>query len=525
MTLHFLPVGPRTLLVELPDLDATLALFDALAADPLPGIAEVVPAARTLLVRTLPGHAADGRLAAAIAAVAPRATARAANPAEVIEIPVVYDGEDLAEVAAHLGLSVAETVAAHGAAVWQVAFTGFAPGFAYMTCADPRFDLPRRATPRPRIPAGAVALAGRFCGVYPKASPGGWQLIGTTPVPMWDLGRDPPALLHPGGRVRFVERRGAVHAAPAAPLPAPDAPASGLRVLATAFPILVQDDGRAGQASDGISASGAMDLPSLRRANRRAGNPPDAPALEITLGPVRLAVDAPATLVLDGAAERAEIEAGGARIPVDVARPFALDPGEVLVIPPPARGMRSYLAVRGGFWVPRLLGSASRDTLAEIGPEPLGPGAVIGLAGGPAGAVDPDPAPRHRLPAAGETVLLPVTLGPRADWFPQAALDLLLTQEWEVTPQSSRVGIRLAGQPLTREDARELPSEGTERGAIQVPHSGLPVLFLADHPLTGGYPVIATVLPEALPLAGQVPPGARIRLAADHPFSPIEPTP
>ena len=92
-----------------------------------------------------------------------------------------------------------------------------------------------------------------------------------------------------------------------------------------------------------------------------------------------------------------------------------------------------------------------------------------------------------------------------------------------MTPQSSRVGIRLAGAPLERDDARELPSEGTERGAIQVPHSGQPVLFLADHPLTGGYPVIATVLPEALPLAGQIPPGARIRFAAAHPFSPIEP--
>ncbi|TBN42428.1 5-oxoprolinase/urea amidolyase family protein [Paracoccus subflavus] len=524
MTLRFLPVGPRTMLVELPDLDRTLDLFDALTAAPLPQIAEIVPAARTLMVRTAPGVAADGRLAAAIAAVMPEATARRSDPAEAIEIPLTYDGEDLAEVAGHLGLSVAETIAAHGAAVWQVAFTGFAPGFAYMTCDDPRFDLPRRASPRPRIPAGAVALAGRFCGVYPKASPGGWQLIGTTPVPMWDMSRDPPALLRPGARVRFVERRGAVHPVPVA-AHAQTAPATGLRVLSAAFPILMQDAGRPGQAADGISASGAMDLPSLRRANRRAGNPPDLPALEITLGPVRLTVDSPVTLVLDGAADRAEIEADGARVPVDLSRPFALDPGEVLVLGPPRRGMRSYLALRGGFGVDRPLGSASTDTLAGIGPEPLGAGAVIGLACNPAGAVDPAPAPRPDLPAPGETVTLPVTMGPRADWFPQAALDLLLSQDWQVTPQSSRVGIRLSGQPLIRADARELPSEGTERGAIQVPHSGQPVLFLADHPLTGGYPVIATLLPEALALAGQIPPGARIRFAAAHPFSPIEPMP
>lgn len=334
MTPRFLPVGPRAFLVELPDLTGTLALFDALAGDPVPGLAEVIPAARTLMVRTVPGVAADGRLAAAIAARASRATARREDAAEAIEIPMAYDGEDLAEVAARLDLTVAEVIAAHQAATWQVAFCGFAPGFAYMTCEDPRFDLPRRASPRARIPAGAVGLAGRFCGVYPKASPGGWQLIGTTPTPMWDLARDPPALLRPGGRVRFVERRGAVHPTPAAPAE-PPASVVGLRVVATAFPVLVQDAGRSGQAAHGISGSGAMDLPSLRRANRRAGNPPDAPALEITLGPTRLSVDAPATLVLDGAADWAEIEAGQARIPVDVSRPFALDPGEVLVIPPP----------------------------------------------------------------------------------------------------------------------------------------------------------------------------------------------
>ena len=524
MTPRFLPVGPRTLLVELPDLDATLALLDALVAEPLPEVLEVIPAARTLMVRSTPARPADGRLAAAIAARMPAAARRREATAEVVELPVVYDGEDLAEVAAHLGLAVGEVLAAHAAATWQVAFCGFAPGFAYMTGDDPRFDLPRRASPRARIPAGAVALAGRFCGVYPQSSPGGWQLIGTTSARMWDLSRDPPALLRPGMRVRFVERRGAVHAA-AAPASPAASPAEGLRVIATVFPILVQDAGRPGQAAQGISASGAMDLPSLRRANRRAGNPPDAPALEITLGPVRLAVDAPATLVLDGAADRAEIEQSDARVPVDPSRPFALDPGEVLAIPSPARGMRSYLARRGGFDVPRLLGSAATDTLAGIGPAPLGAGAAVGFAREAASAVDPNPAEALRLPAPGETVLLPVTLGPRTDWFEDEVVARFLGQVWEVTPQSSRVGLRLSGEPLQRADARELPSEGTERGAVQVPHSGQPVLFLADHPLTGGYPVIATLLPEALPLAAQLPPGARIRFTAAYPFSPVEPAP
>ena len=128
------------------------------------------------------------------------------------------------------------------------------------------------------------------------------------------------------------------------------------------------------------------------------------------------------------------------------------------------------------------------------------------------------------MPAADARLVLPVTLGPRADWFSAETLRLFLSQDWQVTAQSSRVGIRLLGaSPLMRDHARELPSEATETGAIQVPHSGQPVLFLADHPLTGGYPVIATLLPQVLDLAGQIPVGARIRFQADHAFAPIKP--
>jgi biotin-dependent carboxylase-like uncharacterized protein len=349
-------------------------------------------------------------------------------------------------------------------------------------------------------------------------------LIGVTNLSMWDLDRNPPALLRPGTRVRFVERRMRIPRSKPRRVE-PTSAVIGLRVLATAFPLLVQDAGRPGQAGQGVSRSGAADLPSLRQANRRVGNPPDTAALEITLGPTRVAVDAPATLALDGASERAEIESGHARISVDVSRPFALDPGEVLVLFSPSRGLRSYLARRGGFDAARALGSAATDTLAGIGPDPLGPGASIGFAGGLATAVDPEPSTAPHLPAPGETVAVPVTLGPRTDWFPADVVASFLAQDWEVTAQSSRVGLRLAGDPLTRIDTRELPSEGTERGAIQVPHSGLPVVFLADHPVTGGYPVIATVQPQGMPSLGQLPPGVRLRFVAQYPFSEIEPSP
>ncbi|WP_136684242.1 5-oxoprolinase subunit B/C family protein [Falsirhodobacter xinxiangensis] len=514
MSLTFLPVGPRTLLVELPDLTETLVLFDALLAHPIDGVAEIVPAARTLMVRTDAGMAADGALARAILnRRPPPGTAPSENTAPPIELPVTYDGEDLAEVASLMRLSPPEVIAAHKAATWQVAFVGFAPGFAYMTCDDPRFDIPRRSSPRTRIPAGSVALAGKFSGIYPLESPGGWQLIGRTEVPMFDLNRSPPALLAPGQRVRFVER-----AAPdriATPVVAPAT--AGLKILSTAFPITVQDEGRPGQGGQGVSAAGALDLGSLRAANRRLGNPPGAAVLEITLGPVRLTVDEPVTIAIEGAATEASID--GTPVTPHL---FALDAGEVLTLPPPARGMRSYLAVRGGFDIAPVMQSASRDTLAHIGPEPLVAGAVLPLARAAADAVDPAPSAPPALPATGEVVEIPVTLGPRTDWFAPDQVERFLGQDWAVSPLSSRVGMRLEGEALTR-DARELPSEGTETGAIQIPHSGQPVFFLADHPLTGGYPVIATVRPEALDLAAQIPPGARIRFTAAAPFAPITP--
>lgn len=513
--MRFLPIGPRTLMVEMEDLDQTLALFDALQADPVPGIAEIIPAARTLMIRTATGCPADAMLAGAILSRQPaKGTKPQPRETETVELPMTYDGEDLGDVARHLGMTEAELIEAHQQVTWQVAFCGFAPGFAYMTGDDPRFDLPRRTSPRTRIPAGSVALAGRFCGVYPQDSPGGWQLVGRTTVPMWDLSRDPPAFLRPGMRCRFVARGAEVH--PSAAIPA-TGPASGLRVISTAFPMVFQDEGRAGQGGQGVSAAGALDLGALRRANRAAGNPAETPVLEITLGPVRMQADQPMVLALTGAAQASV--AGHAVTP---GAAFAVDAGDEVTIIPPASGMRSYLALRGGFEVSPVMGSAATDTLANIGPAPVTNGTVLAPANRPARATAL-PEPQPALPRPGDLVELPVTLGPRTDWFSPEMVRLFLTQEWLVTPLSSRVGIRLQGDtPLSR-DATELQSEGIETGAVQIPHSGQPVLFLADHPLTGGYPVIATLLPSALDLAGQIPPGARIRFTAAAEFAPITP--
>jgi KipI family sensor histidine kinase inhibitor len=201
--MRLLPSGSTALLVELDDLDAVLALYAALADRPPEGVVDVVPAARTVLLVTDPARTTLDAVAAAVRTTTPRADARGTGDA--IELPVHYDGADLAELAGLLGVEPPELVRRHTGAEWTVAFCGFAPGFGYLTQDGGGWDVPRRATPRTKVPPGSVALAGEFSGVYPRESPGGWQLIGRTDVPVFDLDREPAALLRPGVRVRFVE--------------------------------------------------------------------------------------------------------------------------------------------------------------------------------------------------------------------------------------------------------------------------------------------------------------------------------
>ncbi|GLY35326.1 allophanate hydrolase [Amycolatopsis sp. NBRC 101858] len=198
MTVRLLPCGRRAVLVELDDVLGFQAALTALDPD---GVEELVPAARTLLVRFDPAVTDADRLGALLREVSPVDSAVAAA-AEVV-IPVRYDGEDLADVAAEAGLSVSEVISRHSGGTYVSAFCGFAPGFAYLSGSDPALHVSRRSTPRTRIPAGSVAIAGEYSAVYPSASPGGWRLLGRTETPVWDVDRDPPNLLPPGTRVRF----------------------------------------------------------------------------------------------------------------------------------------------------------------------------------------------------------------------------------------------------------------------------------------------------------------------------------
>lgn len=535
----FRTASRRHLLVESADLAASMRLNHALEAAALPGVVELVPAARTVLIRFDPARTSAPALEESITGL--DVTDSATGSARTVTIDVRYDGEDLAEVADLLGVSPAEVVARHQRARWEVAFSGFAPGFGYLAGDDPLFDVPRRSSPRTRVPVGAVGLAGEFTGVYPRASPGGWQLIGHTDAILWDLDRQPPALFVPGTIVRFVDAgRERVLAAEAeasaesaaessrdgtpsaAEVPSAEETSTAessashfLTVIEPGLQLLIEDLGRPGFAAMGVSSAGAADRSALADANRLVGNAESAAVLESFGGGVSLRVTGDGVAAVTGATGPVTVTAADTTVfRHRLGEAFSLVDGDILELGPTNTGARRYLAVRGGIIADTALGSASADTLAHLGPAALTAGDTIDL-GDPVTAPHlVDPGPRlgadRVLPGPGDLVELTVTLGPRDDWFTSAGIDTLLTQEWTVTHESDRVGLRLAGEvPLERAQTGELPSEGAVTGALQVPPNGQPVLFGPDHPLTGGYPIIASV--DDTDLAAQLPPGVRIR--------------
>jgi KipI family sensor histidine kinase inhibitor len=517
------------------------ALADAIRALRLPGVLDAIPGARTVLVVTEPGSWDLDSLAARAAAV----QASGADPAgqALAEIPVRYDGPDLADVARMTGLTAGEVIARHAGRVYTVGWLGFSPGFPYLTGLDPALDVPRLDVPRLRVPGGSVAIAGGLAAVYPSESPGGWRLLGRTSAVLWDAGHDPPALLVPGMRVRFRP----VSELPGPPAPPatagfhehgrfvcqnpPDLPRSWKQALVIEVirpgPLAtVQDLGRPALGHLGVPRSGAADEASLLRANQLAGNPPDAAGLEFTLGRAVLRFGGGALAAVTGAAAPVTLAAGPDQPVAEIAfgTAFSIPAGAVLRIGAPAIGLRTYLAVLGGIDVPPVLGSRSADLRSRLGSAPLRAGDLlpVGLAGHDRTAGQHRPAagaatisaalsPPRRAPAAAGPVELRVLPGPRDDWFAEGAIELLCGADYVVTPASDRTGLRLDGPPLPRASTGELASEGVVTGALQVPPDGRPILLLAEHPVTGGYPVIAVVRSADIGLAAQLRPGQPLR--------------
>jgi KipI family sensor histidine kinase inhibitor len=444
-----------------------LDLAAALAEDPPEGLLDAVPGARTLLLLYDPELLDVERLDLSRRGHRP--------PPRVVRLQACYDGADLDEVARELGMRREELVRRHVESEHVVSFLGFAPGFAYMTGG---FHVPRLRTPRVRVPAGSLAVADGYTGIYPAETPGGWRLLGHVAARMFDPGATPPSLLRPGDRVQLeaVERL----AQPSPPrAKRPKAQGDGvLRVVTTGAFTSVQGGPRYGLAASGVPAGGGMDLASLAAANRALGNHPFAPALEITLaGP--------------------ELEA---LQDVRVARGTevrSMERGERLNTGLVQRGVRAYLAVEGGL-APAMPGEATRPVRARE---------VLRRGSG-----RPAQGPRApRLPIRWGEPLIEVRAYRGPQWRFFASPEDFFDCEFRVSPSSDRRGLRLRGPALALSRRSDIPPEGTAPGAVQVPGDGMPIVLGPDRPVTGGYAKIATVMPVDFPLLAQARPGTAVR--------------
>jgi biotin-dependent carboxylase-like uncharacterized protein len=281
----------------------------------------------------------------------------------------------------------------------------------------------------------------------------------------------------------------------------------------------IQDLGRPGLAELGVGTSGAADQPSFRLANRLVGNPESYAAIEMTFGGLWVRFSRPVLIAITGAPCPFTVNGRLASMYAAV----HVAGGAEICLGPPVRGLRSYLAVRGGIGVLPVLGSRSADTLAGLGPAPLAPGSTLVIGKSPLDYPSVGLVPRPTYP---DQPVLRVIPGPRHDWLVDDALATLCDPGgYQVSSQCNRIGARLTGPVLGHRAARELPPEPLVTGALQVPPSGQPILFLADHPVTGGYPVIGVVHDDDLPLAAQARPGQRIRFTLDRQHRSRERTP
>lgn len=489
------------------------ALADLLAEDPFDGYLESLPSYRSVLV--LHDPAADpAAIREHALRLARRAAARSPAPRTRHEIPCVFDGEDLPELAARAGLAAADVVRLHTKRDYRVLSLGFVPGFPYMGLADPRLDIPRRPVPRVRVPAGSLITARRQLGMYPFEAPTGWSVLGRVdPGMLWDLSRDPPTRCRAGDLVRFRPVAELPQAEVRTPPPARAGPDARpvLEVEKGGLLTTVQDLGRFGYLHLAVPRSGASDPVSLRLANRVVGNPDGAAGLEIALvGPV-LRFRRRALFALGGSDLRAVLDLPGRppwRVPLATA--VRAPKGAVLRFVGPPTGLRTYFVVAGGIEVPQVLGSRSTYQLASFGGlegRALRRGDLLHAGPEPEGAKEHRFLPEAVSPPASAFLRLRMSLGPQEDAFTPRSLEELPDLGFTVSGDSNRMGVRLEGPRLTHvPGGHEIVSDASPPGAVQVPASGQPIVMGPEQGATGGYPKLgAVVAPDLARLAHALP--------------------
>ena len=475
---------------------AAVAVARALARRRPPGLLDAIPGARTLLVLFDPevlDHASAEELLLRIEPLE-----RSAEP-RTVRLAALYGGDagpDLEALAHRAGVSGEELVRLHAAADHRVAFLGFAPGYPYMTGAPRALAVPRLATPRVRVPAGSIAVADGYTGIYPTESPGGWHLIGRIAQRLFDPAASPPSLLLPADRVVFEPvdeaRFAELSRASQRHDPPPPSGTAVLRVAAPGASTTIQGGPRHGFGSIGVPAGGAMDLPALASANAQLGNPPLAAGLEVTVNGPELEALGPSRVALAGDVEHAP--AGG--------WPRSLAKGDRLKLGRVRTGLRAYLCVDGGLAqaqpgaVSRALRKGDVVARAEAAPGP--------------GRARVPPRAEQTGPAALAVRAVP---GSHLAYFSAAGIETFFSSDYVLSARSDRRGLRLDGPRVEMARPADLPPEGVAPGSVQIPGDGLPIVLGPDGPVTGGYPRVACVIGADLPLLAGARPGQRIRFA------------
>ena len=534
--------GDSALLLELePKIDPAvnaraIGIAAAVSNQRLAGVRDVIPTYRSVAVHFDPLIADVETIRESLRRAA--SAAPSAQQGSLVEIPVAYGGEngpDLQDVAGFAKVSPQTVIERHCAPEYRVFMLGFLPGFAYMGSVDESIAAPRKATPRTRIPSGSVGIAGRQTGIYPRQSPGGWQLIGRTSVRVFDPSREPASLFAPGDRVKFVAVAGIRDQGPGVrdqgsgiknprtsdPRSLIPDPCRLVTVLKPGLLTTIQDSGRWGHQDRGVPVAGPMDRRAYRLANALVGNPADSAVLEATLLGPALRFEHSTLVAVTGAELSASLD--GTALPIDAAHACAA--GSVLRFGERRSGTRAYIAFDGGIDVPRVLGSRATHVVSGLGGiegRALAAGDRLRLSE----SIYPWRKPLRLAPQViGGGARLRIMRGPQDDHFDETAFDALQHTRFTISPQSDRMGYRLVrsdrhrvplarrssesegGNPESRIPTGAMISDATFMGGLQIPPSGDPILLMADRQTTGGYPQIATVITADLPLAGQLAPG------------------
>ena len=487
-------------------------------------LVETVPGYCTLGLIVQPLQASPEEVEEVVSRAVRNVTAAPSVQLRTVTIPVCYGGvygPDMEVVCQRSGLSEQMVVQRHAAAGYQCSMLGFLPGFPYLMGLDLQLATPRLATPRNTVPAGSVGIAGVQTGVYPVSSPGGWNIIGRTPLTLFDPSRKQPSLVQAGDVVSFspisLEEFEEQHSHQCTGYPqicnVAERETSGCDVLEPGMLTTVQDDGRWGLQHMGIPVSGAMDRQALALGNLLVGNEEGAAALEITLSGPRLAFTTDALVAVTGADMGLQVD--GRDVPAWTT--ILVRAGSILSMAGATKaGCRAWLCVAGGIDVSEVLGSRSTLLQAALGGFEgrslrMGDSLHLRLLAREARRLEGFSCPVVLRPSTAVDTPVPVLPGPQADALTPAAREAFLDGLWTVSNSSDRMGYRLEGAQLTLARNADVISEIVPEGAVEVTGSGLPIIMLADRQTTGGYVKPFIVASAALGWLAQCQPGDAVR--------------